>query len=476
MASTRRSTPVDPPAAVARASANPADPLPDAVATALALALPVGGRCAIALSGGRDSMALLDAAATGAPPDTTLVALHVHHGLSRHADGWALHCTAAGAARGVTVAVRRVAVPRAPRQSLEEAARRVRYTALTAMAQSAGASVVLLGHHQDDQAETLLLQLLRGAGPRGLAAMPRAYVAGGVTWVRPLLDLPRACIDAFVARRGLAYVDDDSNGDSAHRRNGLRVYVLPALRALAPGYPATLARAAAHQAEAAALLHELARADARTGFDGVSLGRATLAALPPPRARNVLRWFLHERGLPAPSTARLEAMLAQLCTARCDAAVRLQHAGRELGVFRGRVVVHAGAAAPFAQRWGGQDPLALPHGTLCCAQDGTGELDAQCLFSAPVTVRSRRGGERMRVAHDRPARALSDLMREAAVPPWERGGWPLVFAGDALVAVPGIAMDPGVRAGAPARGATLVWRPDEAFPPAPPIADPAPIS
>src|SRR5207249_8506584 len=164
-----------------------------------------------------------------------------------------------------------------------------------------------------DQAETVLLQLLRGAGPQGLAAMPEARIdATGLKWLRPLLDIPRAAIDAYVKERRLAWVDDDSNADSRYTRNALRSAVVPALASMAAGYPATVARAAAHQAEAAKLIDDLAVLDAADAFDGATLSRKALIELPPHRARNLLRWFLRQRGLSQPSSSRLAAMYDQL--------------------------------------------------------------------------------------------------------------------------------------------------------------------
>ena len=457
MAATRRSTPAD--AAHDRSAG--ADPVRAAVAAALAAALPAGGRAAVALSGGRDSMALLDAAAhVAADHRVTLVALHVHHGLSAHADAWADHCAYAAAARAIAFDVCRVAVARRARESLEDVARRARRTALDAMARAAGASAVMLAHHQDDQAETLLLQLLRGAGPRGLAAMAPVEHADGLAWVRPLLGVPRGAIDDYVVREQVAYVDDDSNARRVHRRNALRLDVVPALRALAPGYPATLARAATHQAEAATLLHDLAALDAAPFHADGTLQRSALSILPPPRARNVLRWFLHEKGLPPPSAARLAAMLAQLAGARDDARVSLLHAGRTIGLHRGRIVVHATAPAGFEHAWAGAAALVLPHGTLACRAAERDGLDPARLFAAPVTVRSRAGGERLRTRPGGPLRELKDVLREAGVPAWDRASLPLVFAGPVLAAVPGIASDPDYAAiPGSAPGVRLVWSP-----------------
>jgi tRNA(Ile)-lysidine synthase len=457
MDASRRSRPADAHAAASAA----VDALRGTLSAVLARECAPHTIAAIALSGGRDSMTLLDAAAAVAPArHIELIACHVHHGLSSHADAWLDACAEACAHHGVRFVARRVSVRAQARESLEAAARAARYDALAAMALENGACYVLLAHHQDDQAETLLLQLLRGAGPRGLAGMPAARRARGVVWLRPLLGLPRAAIDAYAAARDLPYVEDDSNVATRFRRNALRQQVVPALRQAAPGYPATLARAANHQAEAAQLMNELAAQDAAGHYDGATLDRAALAALAPHRARNVLRWFLHEQGLAPPSTARLAAMLAQLRDARADATVRLRHAGAEIGLFRDRVCAHACAPAPFAQPWQGESTLTLPHGTLELVAADDGGIDVARLFATRVIVRSREGGERMRLPGARPQRALKSVLREAALAPWEREALPLVFADGALAVVPGVGFDPAFAARPDAPGSAIVWRPN----------------
>ncbi len=422
-------------------------------------------RVAVALSGGRDSMALLDALATLAPElGLALSALHVHHGLSANADAWASFCAGECAKRRVPLAVRRVEIRRAAGESLEALARAARYAAYAAV----DADVLALAHHADDQAETLLLQLLRGAGPHGLAAMP-AFRASreGPALLRPFLALPRAAIDAYAAARGLAWVDDESNANTGVKRNFIRHDVAPRLAAAFPGYPATLVRAAAHQAEAGRLIDELALHDAQDAIAddavaGATLGRAALIALAaraPHRARNLLRWFLRRHELAAPSTARLAAMLDQLVRAAPDARVRLAHAGAEIGLHRGRIVVHAPAVAPFAVAWRGEELLALPHGTLEFAPCVGAGVEREALDSGTVTIRPRAGGERIRLAVDRPRRALKGLLQDAGMPPWQRAALPLVFCGDALAAVPGIGVDAAFQTGAGRPGCSVLWHP-----------------
>jgi tRNA(Ile)-lysidine synthase len=422
-------------------------------------------RIAVALSGGRDSMALLDAMTTLAPEfELTLSALHVHHGLSINANAWAKFCGEECAKRGVPLTVHRAAIRRVAGESLEARARAVRYAAYAA----ADADLVALAHHADDQAETLLLQLLRGAGPHGLAAMPaHRPMRKDLALLRPFLALPRAAIDAYAAARGLAWVDDESNANTGVKRNFIRHDVAPRLAAAFPGYPATLVRAAAHQAEAARLADDLAQHDAQSAIAddavvGATLDREALIALAaraPYRARNLLRWFLRQHELAAPSAARLAAMLAQLAGAAPDARVRLVHAGAEVGLHRGRIVVHAPAVAPFAIRWRGDTRLALPHGTLefvLCSGDGAAQA---ALDSAVVIVRSRAGGERIRLAMDRPRRALKGLLQDAGMPPWQRDSLPLVFCDGVLAVVPGVGVDAAFRAVSGTPGYEIRWRP-----------------
>ena len=455
MAGTRRSAPAD---AGSRKGVGHA--LVRAVERSLAAHVAPGSRVAIALSGGRDSVALLAAVIEcGRVERADLVAIHVHHGLSANADAWATFCADLAAGYDVGLVTQRVDVDRGA-QGIEAAARSARYLALRAAAQQAGARAVLLAHHQDDQAETVLLQMLRGAGVQGLAAMPAARTAEGVCWLRPLLDVPRRDIDAFVRARKLAHVDDDSNASERHRRNALRRRVVPALASVAPGYPATIARVAAHQAEAQRLIDDLAALDAVRLLDNGTLDRAGLAALAPHRARNLLRFFMQSLGLRPPSTARLDAMLSQLCTGRQDARVRFAHEGVWFGVFRGRVIAHGAVPPRYECRWRGESSLDLPHGRLAfLATPGIG-LTAACLGDMPV-VRPRTGGERFQPFAARPRRALKAWLQEAAMPSWQREALPLLFCGDALAAVPGLGVDVAFQARAGEPAFTLAWIPDD---------------
>ncbi len=435
--------------------ADPADPVAAAVEAAFAAYLAPGARVAVALSGGIDSMVLLDAAAgCAARHGLALSAIHVHHGLSPHADDWAAFCAAQCAQRGVSLRTHRLRLEHRRGESLEALARAARYACLRA----ADVDAVALGHHADDQSETLLLQLLRGAGAHGLAAMA-PHRPGRPALLRPLLGLTRARLAAYAKAQALAWIDDESNADRRHARNFLRHEVAPRLGARFPGYPATLSRAARHQAEAAELADALAAIDAAAADAGNGLDRERLAALSPARARNLLRWFLRARGLRPPSEARLAEMLRQLEHAAPDAHTRLAHDGAEVGCHRGRIVVHAPRSATFVRTWEGESELSLPGGRLLFESARGAGLAAAKLAQAPVTLRSRCGGERIRLAANRPARAVKKLLQEANMPPWERDALPLVWSGDELVAVPGIGIALAYQAAPDEAGWCLSWRP-----------------
>lgn len=427
-------------------------------------ALPPGAsRVAIALSGGRDSMALLDAAAPAlAERGRGAVALHVHHGLAADADRWVDACAAAAHSRGIAFASLRVDVAELPRRSLEAQAREARYEALRELAREHGVSDIALAHHADDQAETLLLQLMRGAGLAGLASMAAQRTdAGGTRWWRPLLALDRVAIDAYARSKSLAWVDDPSNAERRHRRNAIRHDVMPAIRAIVPAYATTFARSARHCADAVELLDLLAAQDARGAdwrpADG-SLDAGALATLAPARARNLLRWVLHERGLPSPSEARLAEMLRQLAHARVDARIAVEHAGTIVARHRGRVRVHVARPADYAVAWGGEPTVALAHGTLVFERRTGDGIDPDRVATG-LCIRPRRPGDRVAFAAGRTPRPLAALMQRQGMAPWEREALPLVALGEVVVAAPGLGVDAAWRAPAGREGFVPRWRP-----------------
>ncbi len=268
----------------------------------------------MAYSGGADSTALLLSALKQWPGQ--VVALHVHHGLQAAADGFEQHACEAGERLGVLVHVRHVKAAPAPGQSPEEAARTLRYLTLAEMAEQAGAACVLLGQHADDQAETLMLALSRGAGLPGLAAMPERFERHGALFGRPFLGLPGRLLREVLAEQQCSFVEDPTNSDTRYTRNRIRAVLMPAWERCFPGFPALLARSAGHSAQAQSLLDDLARIDGhQTGLPPTLAG---LQALSRERQGNLVRYWLRSVHGMAPSTAQLDAVLDQVavCTTR----------------------------------------------------------------------------------------------------------------------------------------------------------------
>lgn len=271
-----------------------------------------GDRLRVALSGGVDSVVLLSLLAEIAPRfRLELSALHVHHGLNPRADEWAEHCSVLCEKFSVPLEVVQVKVPRKSAEGLEASARKVRYAALT----KPGVEALVLAHHLDDQAETVLFQLLRGGEPRALAAMPEARMLDGIKLLRPLLGIPKTALVAHARRHHLEWVEDDSNLDTSLSRNALRQDVLLVLEKHFPDYRERLAGVARRMAEVTQLLESLAGRD-REMHQRNELDCMELKTLPETRARNLLAHFLREQGVSIPRPAQLREVLRQLIEAR----------------------------------------------------------------------------------------------------------------------------------------------------------------
>ncbi len=420
-----------------------------------------GDRLVIALSGGVDSAVLLDILSRlSTRRRFRLAALHINHQISPNARHWAAFCRKLCRARGIPLRVVKVTVPRG--DSLEGAARAARYDVFRRLR----ADYLALAHNQDDQAETVLLQLLRGAGVKGVAAMPVVRKAEGgrrkaegrkgflhpssfilhPSILRPLLDTARVEIEAYARARGLAWIEDESNADRYFLRNFMRREVLPVIARRFPAYRETLARSARNFAEAARLLEDLALADGAQHCRDGALEVAALRRLSPARAKNLLRWFLAGRGALMPNSDRLGEALRQALTAKDDAQVCIDLGGHELRRFAAALHVvprKAAPAASFARRWRGESMLALPElgGVLTMQKCRGAGIDAAKLRAHAVAIRLRQGGEQLQPDCNRPRRSLKKLLQEAGVPPWLRAHLPLLFCGNALVWVPGLGID-----------------------------------
>jgi tRNA(Ile)-lysidine synthase len=429
---------------------------------------------AVAYSAGRDSTALLHATACAARAlGLEVVALHVHHGLMKEADAWLRfgekqveRWQAAGLP--VRLVSTRLTDKPAKGDSVEAWARRERRVALARMAGEAGAGAVLLAHHRRDQAETVLLQALRGAGPAGLAAMPRALERDGLWWLRPWLDQPRGAIEAYVKHHQLRYVDDASNRDERFARSRLRRRVWHALSKAFDDAEVTLPQAARRAHEAQALLTEVAIADLATLVDDAGrLDVARWGSLSAARRANALRAWLHaalERGVPEALVQRLIAELEH------DKPARWPVDGmREVAFYRARLEVVASRSTlepPPAQTIDlsriGVHRVPQWHGVFAVARTSGAGVPAQLLTACRLVA--RRGGEQWQSAPRSTARSLKKQYQGAGVPAWQRDG-PLLYAGEQLVFVPGLGIDARAcmtasRDKAQKALRTLTWRPD----------------
>lgn len=403
-----------------------------------------GRHLTLALSGGADSVVLLDILAqlrSNLP--FSLSAIHVNHQISPNAVDWAAFCAQMCAGYNIPFQVVKVDLKRRPGESLEALARDARYRVFAEQL----SDFIVLAQHLDDQAETLLLQLLRGAGAKGLSAMGEWQVRGEGrgALVRPLLDIPRCTILDYAALRGLRWVEDESNADIAYDRNYLRHRVLPLLEKRFPGYRETFARTSRNLAESTQLMDDLARLDRAVAVVNGNLRVDALRSLSGTRARNLLRYWLAESGMPMPSAGRLENLLQQLCSARDDAQVRIPMGSAVIRRYRGEVHMEK-PPVPLMESpliWSLQDGLDLPgSGGRLVFERTTGHgLSLARLTASPVTIRLRQGGERLRPDCRRPNRSLKNLLQEAGVPPWQRQRLPLLFSGEQLAFVPGIGVD-----------------------------------
>ena len=417
-------------------------------------------RLCVALSGGRDSVVLLHALSglvASAKLPLALSAVHVHHGLSANADAWAGFCASLCQQCAVPLLVVRVDVPRGSGEGPEAAARRVRHAVFGECA----ADWLALAHHRDDQAETVLLNLLRGAGVAGAAGMlaERAQ-RRGPSLVRPLLEVPRSAIEAYAAEYALRWLDDESNDDLHLRRNYVRRDVLPRLEQKFPGAAQSLARAAGHFAEAALLLDELAAID-RAGLLTPS-GRIVIAgfnALSARRAGNLLRFAWTGAGFRAPDARWINEALRQLAATTALSETCLATADGELHVYRGELHI-VGRRPPLDDTpvpWAGEAELPWAGGRVRFQPVMGGGVRRVLFEEGAVALRPRHGGERLQPDARRPRRSLRKLLQEAAMPPWQRERLPFLWCGDRLAWVGGLGIDAAFVCAPGEAGILPVW-------------------
>ncbi len=418
-----------------------------------------GSHVTLGLSGGLDSCVLLDLlAGLRAQAGFQLSAIHVNHQISPNAADWAVFCGQQCAVYNVPLNVISVDVPRDSGLGLEAAAREARYKALLEHA----ADVLLLAHHQDDQAETLLLQLLRGAGVDGLAAMPVRGSRASASVVRPFLGFPRSALETYARSKNLHWIEDESNQDSRYDRNFLRNEVFPVIEPRFSAYRTTLARAAENLADAADLLTQVAEADAAEAICDGKLDLRWMKAHTQQRDMNLLRWWVQAKTGLNPSRAWLLNSLDQLLNAKINAQVQCAVGDFVLRRYRHWACMdQQQQIQPYLLEWQGESPLVLPDGSRLTLKVVLSGGIAENVVRQGLTVTNRAGaGSRwkmeLRPDEKRPTRSLKNLWQEMGTPPWDRNSMPLVWSETALVAVPGV----GVAAEAQAKGQQMGYRID----------------
>jgi len=418
----------------------------------------------LALSGGLDSVVLLHLLAEArASLQFELHALHVHHGLSSNADAWADFCSEKCQQLDVPLQIVHVNVAKNPdyrnsEQGIEAEARQLRYNALFAyVAAGKTPDFIVTAHHQDDQAETLLLQLFRGAGVKGLSSM--AAVDAVRRLLRPLLNVSRQSLHEYALQHDIKWCDDESNDNTQYDRNFVRHEVMPVLESRFKGVKTVLARTASHMAEASELLEILAAQYAGEMISDNSLCLQALSQLSVARVKNVLRWWFAQNGLAMPAAEHLNEIVEQLFNSRKDADLNIKLQHLYLRKYQQRAYLCEDKTAdPFDMVWDGEAELTLPSGGKLLFKPVLGAGLALKQGVTKLRITNRDGGERFKPDALRPTRTLKYLLQEVNMPPWQRLYLPLIYWEDKLAYVPGIGVTCELQAQANEPGLEIIWQ------------------
>lgn len=401
--------------------------------------LAAGRRFCLAYSGGIDSHVLLHILANATPSLPEFRVIHINHGLNRDAASWTEHCSKMCQALGVQFKALSVSVKDIDALGLEAAARQARYQAFSDELDAD--EILLTAQHQQDQAETLMLQLLRGAGPRGLSAMWPETNNNGLTILRPLLTVSKQEIRNYAELHQLEWVEDPSNNDARIKRNYLRQHIWPELQDHWPALDKTLSRSAEHCREAVVLMQELAEMDAKTVCPKPNqLSLSALLDVSPERQRNLLRLIIEKQGLTLPSTVILQRIIDEVCHAAADKLPEVRWPGTVVRRYRDSVYIDADNITeplPTGLHVVGMDALNLSSEQILVWQKTAGQGLRASIIEQGLNLRYRSGGEQIRLQRHAHHKSLKTLFQEWGVPPWLREQIPLLFAGDELVAVVG---------------------------------------
>lgn len=422
----------------------------------------------IALSGGLDSMVLLHAVAS-LKLRVPVMALHVNHQISPNADAWQQQCALFCKTLQIPFYAEKVAVEHAGR-GLEDAAREARYGVFERYLQPG--DVLLTAHHADDQAETLLLRLMRGAGPRGLAAMAPQRELGVGHLCRPLLAVSRAELQAYADAQNLTWVEDESNLNAHYDRNFLRHKALPILRERWPQLSRRLQQTAELCAVNEELLSELAAEDlaaagVRPERTGQSISVAALRQLSDARRHNLLRYWLRKENLDLPEQSHLVQFERQVMAGRADAEITLAWGNLTLHRYRERLYVlprmdnRVQTLEPYVfVLAGAARQIPLTQGGNLNFEYINQVTDVNCLQAnlPGLSLRWRQGGERCQPIGRTHSQTLKKLLQEYGLEPWWRAQLPLVFSGDTLVAAGDLWVCKGFAAAPGQPGYRLAWQ------------------
>ena len=392
----------------------------------------------IGYSGGVDSHVLLHLCATNPNLKDNITAVYVHHGLQAEAEAWAIHCQKTAASLGVAFMLLRVNAVADPGESPEEAARNARYAALKSLIGTDDA--LLVAQHRDDQLETVLLQLFRGSGLRGLSAMPERIAFGRGVMIRPLLNVAKSAIDAYARTWDLSWVEDPSNLSHDYDRNFLRNAVLPLLKQRWPACDKTVARSARHCADAQVIISDLAENLFRPVFNAVdqTLSISRLTSYEIPQQQLIIRQWFQALGLKMPALAFVERLQAEVLAARDDSDPVLFGQAYNVRRYRDRLYCLKSHTPDYVQEtvWpAGQATIKVSdRQRLSCTPSSAG-ISREHWQNANIKVTARSGGEKISLPGRTGRHALKKLFQEAGIPPWERVAIPLIYLDDKLAAV-----------------------------------------
>jgi tRNA(Ile)-lysidine synthase len=399
----------------------------------------------VALSGGVDSVVLLHLLHQLQKTQTfTLKASHVHHGLSKNADKWVTFCEKLCRKLSIPLDINYVKLPQKKSLGIEGEARRLRYEKLL----QSKTDLVVLAHHEDDQAETFLLQLMRGAGAKGLSSM--AHFDDTRRLWRPLLNTSRIDIESYAKKHKLKWIEDESNQNIDFDRNFIRSKVLPLLKNRFSHIIKVISRSSSHLAEAQHLLDNLAQIDLKSSLKSYNykhkLNVKTLDKLSNARAKNVLRFWLELNNQMMPSKDLLDELLRQVLTAKKDATIKIE-LSKDYEIRRYQDEIYIVPKNHKNQKkyeiiWAGESEIILPNGQKLTFKKVKGKgIHLKFLRDQKLKIRNRQGGEFFKPDSKRPTKKIKQLLQESDLPPWERENLPLIFIGDDLASFPNFGID-----------------------------------